>query len=74
MLLHVTLQGCYEAAQDYLINDTVSWFSVLVGVGSTIAILLVSSAKQLYVTILSSLLNIGMQSATDILAVIQLCS
>jgi len=40
------LQGCYEAAQDYLIHDTVSWFSVLVGVGTAIAILLVSSAKQ----------------------------
>jgi len=42
LLLCVALQGCYEAAQDYLINDTVSWFGLLVGVGSTICVLLVS--------------------------------
>ena len=42
LLFHAVLQGCYQAAQDYLIYDTVSWFGILVGVGSTIAILLVS--------------------------------
>ena len=37
-----------------LINDTVSWFSVLVGVGATICILLVSSAEALSVRIVTT--------------------
>jgi hypothetical protein len=33
-------RGCYQAAQDYLLYDSVSWFGILVGIGSAVAILL----------------------------------
>lgn len=33
-------RGCYQAAQDFLVNDNASWFGILVGVGSAVAILL----------------------------------
>lgn len=32
-------RGCYESAKDYLLHDDLSWFSIVIGVGSTVSAL-----------------------------------